>query len=100
MTVPEHPQSDREISYRIGWKKGKIHVPAAARQDEGKGEAAPSAHSTPEAAQAKPDPLLRLIWRRAPYPVWSVIFWTMVVLPAAAFAAVVWLVARLSSAGG
>lgn len=96
MTLPEQHQSDREISYRIGWKKGKIHVHDAASGEPGHTQKTPSAHSAVAEMPVKPDPLLGLIWKRAPYPGLKAAVWAAAVLPAAAFAAIVWLVSRLS----
>ncbi|RAU92089.1 hypothetical protein [Paenibacillus sp. YN15] len=96
MTLPEQSHSDREISYRIGWKKGKIHVP-----DNPSREADPTENVHIAANQAQEltqpaDPLLAIIWKRAPYPGWKAAFWAAAALPAAGFAAIVWLVSRLT----
>ncbi|MNF05735.1 hypothetical protein D3C80_2055440 [compost metagenome] len=94
--MPEQSQSDREISYRIGWKKGKIHVPEDAAREAGQTR---QTHTDPKQTQElthKADPLLGLLWKQAPYPGWRVIFWAAAVLPAAAFAVIVWLVSRMT----
>jgi hypothetical protein len=96
VTLPEQSQSDREISYRIGWKKGKIHVSDQTSREAG--QTFP-AHNTPHPDTNdihNQNPLLGVIWKRAPYPGWKAVFWTAAVLPAAGFAAVVWLVSRLT----
>lgn len=96
MTLPEQSQSDREISYRIGWKKGKIHVSDNASREKGQTHLAHTVPSPDPNVPYNTDPLLRVIWKRASYPGWKAVFWAAAVLPAAGFAAVVWLVSRLT----
>lgn len=96
MTLPEQSQSDREISYRIGWKKGKIHAKDNASREGGQTlPAHASAHGDTHDVHNH-DPLLEVIWKRASYPGWKAVFWAAAVLPAAGFAAVVWLVSKLT----
>ncbi len=96
MTLPEQSQSDREISYRIGWKKGKIHVNDNASREAGQMHPAQAAPNSDMNVTHNTDPLLGVIWKRTPYPGWKAVFWAAAVLPAAGFAAVVWLVSRLT----
>jgi hypothetical protein len=94
MTDKQH--SDREITYRVGWKKGKILV-----QDFSAGEHKPAE----SAAVPEPAPLpvhrwnkaMRIIWKRAPQPTLRLSAGIAVILPAAAFAAILWLVAQLAA---
>ncbi|MDF2936724.1 MAG: hypothetical protein K0Q90_2097, partial [Paenibacillaceae bacterium] len=70
MTLPEQSHSDREISYRIGWKKGKIQVPDNASREAGQSQNAHTATNQNQELTHKTDTLLGLIWKSAPYPGW------------------------------
>lgn len=91
MTNSERKVTDREITYRVGWKKGRIHV-----QDSGQA-GDPAVHEADRGLPAlERNKLLRLIWKSAPYPTAKGTAVFAGVLPLAAFTLIVWLVSRLS----
>lgn len=91
MSSPDKKVTDKDITYRVGWKKGKIHV-----QEPG----VPGHPESPDAISSQPaatrDKLFRIIWKAVPSPTDKAAAICAGVLPIAAFAAVVWLVSRLS----
>ncbi|WP_309123316.1 hypothetical protein [Paenibacillus sp.] len=108
--VPGKAEEDpRKITYRVGWKSGTIHL-----QDKGKPRPSPSGGTlsdfapdgAPKPAAREPAPaaerlpaerLAKLLLRRAPLP--SAKAWPFLLscLPAAAFAALVWLAYRMTT---
>lgn len=98
MSLPDKQPAAREITYRVGWKKGKINVPDSA---------AVSLHAarSPASGAASPDPAhqlgktMKVIWCKAPYPPLAFAIGMAVVLPALSFTAIVWLASRLSAGG-
>lgn len=89
MSTPEHGKNGREITYRIGWKRVRIHYrdrssPSCSRPPTPRIEAA--------ARWAR-----AYLWREAPYPGEKTLACILWGLSAASFAAIVWLVYRLAS---
>lgn len=98
VSMSDKPQSDREITYRVGWKKGKIHVHDASAK-ESQAAVTPSAAVIPAPPQAPVEAggkMVSLIWKKAPYPVQSIAIGWIMILPVAVFAVIVWLVARMA----
>lgn len=94
MSMSDKQQADREITYRVGWKKGKIHVP----------EHPISVSNAPNSEVGAQDPELRkhwnkamiIVWRKMPYPSHKIAAAIVTIVPAVSFAAIVWLVAQLA----
>jgi hypothetical protein len=92
--LPDKEHSDREITYRVGWKKGVIHVPDSAGKS-----AVPAAHSGAEMKGAGAErPAVPFFLKAAPFPGLKAAAVFALALPAAAFAAIVWLTAKLAEA--
>jgi hypothetical protein len=91
VSIPDKKLTDREITYRVGWKKGTIHV----QEPVGAVHVNSSEAIAPEPATAS-NRLLQLTWKAFPYPAGKAAAVCMGVLPLAAFAAIVWLVSKLS----
>lgn len=116
MPVTEKKSINRDITYQVGWKKGKIHVQDSAPSSatalsstasaetvavtaavKGKADAPldlPAAQTADR--QGSEGKLMGIIWKSLPYPPEKIAFLCAAVLPVAAFAAVVWLVSKLS----
>lgn len=97
MPATEKKGYDRDITYQVGWKKGKIHIQDPHSPEQGNilpEDAVPPVHEA-EGTEA-PGKLLTGIWRSLPYPTEKAAVLLAAALPLAAFAAIVWLVSKLS----
>jgi hypothetical protein len=83
MAKPKKPQGKGEITYQVGWKKGKIHKKEAV-------EAVPIEH--PEVTTC----FERLIWRQAPFMPASFDFYLLYALPVISFICILVLVYLLN----
>lgn len=95
MPLPEKKHSDREITYRVGWKKGVIHVPDST--DKSAGSPAALNGLEQEGADAE-NVAVPFFLKEAPIPSLKIAAGVALALPAAAFAIIVWLVAKLAEA--
>ncbi|WP_438448651.1 hypothetical protein [Gorillibacterium sp. sgz5001074] len=102
MPTADKKSFDRDITYQVGWKKGKIHIQGQTGAEPGKpaaeegGSGALSGELRME--DQEPGRIWTSIWRALPYPTENAVFVLAAVLPVAAFAAVLWLVSKLSQA--
>lgn len=95
MTQPDKRSHEREITYHVGWKKGRIQVqdkPGASALKADK----PSDDPLSQAGSALPKPaFLTFIWKEVPYPSKRTASIMLAVLPAGAFGAILWLCSML-----
>lgn len=98
MSTPEKRPNNREITYRVGWKKGTIHVHDQSRSPAkvGRKNEWSNQNGSPAAAtDKKPKQALHFIWMKAPYPTKTIALAYAAVLPVLAFAALLWLLYML-----
>lgn len=90
MNPSDKPPGEREITYQIGWKKGKIAGPL---------EKKAATSSMPPAQVQQGHALARKwIWKEVSlFPAYFPFFWIWIwLLPAAGFAAFIWLAYTLA----
>ncbi|MNI95362.1 hypothetical protein D3C73_1536210 [compost metagenome] len=76
------------MTYHVGWKKGKIQVRGTASE--------PNAEASAAQPVSVRDKILMAAWKEAPYPGLREASVMLMLLPAVAFAAILWLVSQLS----
>ncbi|WP_409345803.1 hypothetical protein [Paenibacillus sp. MBLB4367] len=84
---------DREITYQVGWKRGKIQAAENGSPVKNGNPGGKTPHFVIETRGAK---LLRAIWRPVPAAPASVSGALLFALPVISFAVTLWLVYRLS----
>lgn len=94
MEEPKKTASEREITYHVGWKRGKIQLPTSADGSN------PGDHDVRPWAEViktvRVSPLLALVWRPVPTMPAGVLMGLLFALPAAGFAATLWVVNLLT----
>jgi hypothetical protein len=95
VSTPDKQHTDREITYRVGWKKGRIQVPDHTSA-AGHTAAPASKDQALSGLNQVENRIMRLIWKGVPFPSLRVAAGLAIVLPAVTFGAVVWLVAKLT----
>lgn len=111
MDQPAKQTKEREITYQVGWKKGKINLnegPAAGSKPLDAREKPVSSktvsvsglapHSEPDKAATWAEALAAILWKEAPSPSLRALVWIFPLVAALIFGMTVWLVSMLSGA--